>query len=239
MAAEFSVIIPARDEELRLPACLDALKKSLSAADAAAEIIVVLNRCTDRTEQIARAAGCVIRNCDEKNLSVIRNAGIFAATGEIIVTIDADSRVSRGYFKGIRRILRNGRVVGGGTAMYPERVSLGILLTWVYLATLVLRFGITAGSFFARREDVLAIGGFDPEKLSAEDIDFGVRLKAHGRKKGMRFATLLRAYIVTSCRKFDHFGDWYVLRDRKQFKELLLGKNREFADRHWYDFPRK
>ena len=95
--------------------------------DAQVEIIVVLNRCTDDTGKSPLHNGCRIVREDAKNLSRIRNAGVTAASGEIIVTCDADSRMHPDSFREILRRLESGQVVGGGAMVLPERWSLGIV----------------------------------------------------------------------------------------------------------------
>jgi glycosyltransferase involved in cell wall biosynthesis len=60
----------------------------------AVEHIVVLNRCTDRTEEIATQMGARIIIDDSRNLSHIRNKGAEASKGDILVTIDADSQMT-------------------------------------------------------------------------------------------------------------------------------------------------
>jgi len=54
-------------------------------------VIVILNRCTDRTGEIACEWGARTVQEDEPNLSKIRNAGAEVAKGRILVTCDADS----------------------------------------------------------------------------------------------------------------------------------------------------
>ena len=93
MSARISLIVPAHNESAFLPSCLEAARKAASRIDSEVEMIVILNRCTDDTEEIARRHGCRIVREDAKNLSLIRNAGVAAATGEIIVTCDADSQM--------------------------------------------------------------------------------------------------------------------------------------------------
>jgi hypothetical protein len=40
---------------------------------------------------------------------------------------------------------------------------------------------------------------------------------------------------VTSCRKFDQYGDWHLVRDPGFIKRALVGTDREIADEYWYD----
>jgi hypothetical protein len=74
--------------------------------------------------------------------------------------------------------------------------------------------------------------------VSLEDIDFAQRLRAHGRRQGRRFKTIRKAHIVTSCRKFDIFGDWYLIRNPRVVWRILRGKSQEDADRFYYDVRR-
>src|SRR5262249_2873555 len=125
-APKFSIIVPARDEERFIGRCLDAIRVAAKAYPGQVEVIVALNRCTDRTEEIARSLGARVIEVDGKNLSVIRNAAARVATGEILITIDADSFMSPNMLTEIERRLASGRFIGGGVAIWPDRVSPGI-----------------------------------------------------------------------------------------------------------------
>lgn len=56
-------------------------------------------------------------------------AGVWLVTGEVIVTIDADSRMSANMLSEIDRLLRTGKYIDGGVMVWPERWSLGIVAT--------------------------------------------------------------------------------------------------------------
>jgi glycosyltransferase involved in cell wall biosynthesis len=240
---KFSIVIPARDEEKRIGACLDSIARAARRAGVEPEIIVVLNRCSDATEAIARARGAAVVRDDARNLAHIRNTGARTTTGDILITVDADSVVSENTLERVGRALASGRTIGGGVPIFPERFSLGILLTVLFIwAVLLLPHGIGGGLFWCRRADFEAVGGFNEELLVAEDLDFAKRLKALGRKRGKRFKNLWGASITTSCRKFDRFGDWFVFRmllthPAELWKAVRWG-DRAFADRYFYDFKR-
>lgn len=230
-----SVVIPAHNEAAFLPACLAAVKRAAARIAGGVEMIVVLNRCTDATEAIAREAGCVIVREDTKNLSVIRNAGAAAARGEIVVTCDADSRMHPGSLAEIERRLDMGKVVGGGALVLPERWSVGIVASGLAVAPYLMFTGVSFSLFWCWKKDFDAIGGFDARFVSVEDVDFARRLRAHGRKTGRRWGTLWRTPLVTSCRKFDQFGDWYLLKNPAFVRRLFRGDDRAAADKFWYD----
>ncbi len=232
----FSIIIPARNEEQLLPVCISALRKAAHANSHSIELIVVINRCTDQTESIAESFNCTIVHDESKNLAQIRNAGVKASRGKIIVTVDADSVVSDNIFDVILEELNTNTVIGGGVMIYPERLSAGILASGLILLPIVLWHRIFCGLFFCYREDFFAIGGFDESLASVEDIDFAKRLRAYGKTINKKFQMIFRAYITTSCRKFDRFGDWYFVLHPWKTLSLLRGRNQALADKVWYDF---
>jgi glycosyltransferase involved in cell wall biosynthesis len=181
----------------------------------------------------------VIVREDARNLAKIRNAAARAASGEILLTIDADSTMSTNMLSEVERALAGGRTVGGGVLMIPERLSLGIGLTFLILAPYaLLRYRVSGGLFWCRRKDFEAIGGFDEGMVSGEDLDFALRLKAYGKACGKPFRTLWRASIRTSCRKFDRFGEWYLLLRPSLITTILRGKDQVTADAYYYDLER-
>lgn len=109
-----SVCVPAHNEEKFIGACLDSINKATEQIKPAiVEIIVCVNRCTDGTESIARSHGAVIVKEDEKNIAKITNAAVRQAAGEIIVTIDADSRMSPNMLSEVVRLLETDKYIGG------------------------------------------------------------------------------------------------------------------------------
>lgn len=231
-----SVVIPARNEERNLPICIESLRLSAFKAKVDLEIIVVVNRSTDNTESIAKELGARVIKEETANLSRIRNAGVFATRSDIVVTVDADSKVSENMFLRINQVMKDEKNVGGGVLILPDRWSFGIVLTGLMLLPVILYYRITAGLFYFRRKDFNEIGGFNEEFVSVEDIDFAVRLKKHGAKTGRRYKNLFSAFIVTSMRKFDKFGDWYFIRNPKEFFKIFKGTDQTISNKFWYDF---
>ena len=72
------------------------------------EVIVVLNRCSDKTEEIAHGFGARTIWEDARNLAKIRNAGARSAVGRVLVTIDADSTVTPNMLVAIRPLDMSG-----------------------------------------------------------------------------------------------------------------------------------
>jgi len=143
---KYSVIIPAHNEERFLPECLNAIERAARFHNAEIEIIVVLNRCTDGTGRIAEEHGAKTIIEDRRNLAAIRNAGVRESSYDIIVTVDADSLVSKNLFAEIERALDTERYVGGGVTVIPERNSLGIALTHAIMWLILYFTGLGAVS---------------------------------------------------------------------------------------------
>ncbi len=238
----FSVIIPAHNEEKYITACLQAVKLAQAEVpDSRVQIIVVANRCTDKTAAIAEQFGAQVIDNQDKCISMIRNAGVRAAEGDIIVTIDADSRMTKGSLKEIAEMLDSGKYVGGGTRSKFDRMSLGILFSGLYVAVNLIpimmknKAALSGGMFWCFKRDFEKIGGFDESLISLEDMDFAARLHKLGVSRGQKYGTLKKSYILTSSRKFDEFGDWYLIRNRELTRRIFTGKDREAADGFYYD----
>ena len=234
-----SVVIPAHNEEQYLGKCLEAIGKAAERIrPARVETVVVCNRCTDDTAGVAERYGARTLVNDDKCISAIRNTGVRAARGEIIVTIDADSVMTEDSLAEITELLATGKYVGGGTNPRFERMSFGIFCSAIYIALHLLpvavknRAALSGAMFWFKKEDFV---GFDESLVSLEDMDFAARLNKLGKSRGQKYGTLKRSYIVTSARKFDQFGDWYLLKNRKLTKRIFTGKDREAADAFYYD----
>lgn len=238
----FSVIIPAHNEEKYIGRCLQAVKSaSKYIAPDTVEMIVVANRCTDKTCAIARHYGAKVVENSDKCIAAVRNTGVKAANGDIIVTVDADSLMTKYSLLEIRELLGSGKYVGGGTNPRFDRMSVGIAFSSLYvvlnlLPVMIKNGGYLSGAmFWCYKRDFEAVGGFDETLVSLEDMDFAKRLKRYGKARGQRYSTLKRSYVTTSSRKFDEFGDWYLIKNRKLTKRIFTGKDRSAADSFYYD----
>ena len=238
MKPALSVAIPAHNEEKYIARCIESVALSADLANQQVEVVVALNRCTDRTREIAESLGarCVVN--DTKCIAAVRNAAVRATSAPAIATLDADSWMSPKTVSAILTHVNDSQYVGGGTVTWPERVSTGIFFSLLVVAPYVIRRGVSAGMFWFSRESFEAIGGFDESLVSVEDLDFARRLQAYGRVSGKRYGTIRRHGITTSCRKFDKFGDWYLFRNPRLVRDIFEGTNKHAADHFYYDIER-
>ncbi len=103
MRPRLSVAIIARNEERNLPACL----ASVAFAD---EVVVVDHASSDRSATIARERGArVIETPDWPGFGAQKNRALDACTGEWVLSIDADERVTPALRAEIERTLAQPR----------------------------------------------------------------------------------------------------------------------------------
>ncbi|MCQ2211960.1 MAG: glycosyltransferase, partial [Paludibacteraceae bacterium] len=240
--SKFTVVIPAHNEEKYIGKCLKSvISASKYVAPDCVEIIVVANRCSDKTCEIAKHYGARVLINDDKCIAAIRNTGVKAAKGEIVITIDADSMMTKYSLIEIKEKLESGAYIGGGTNPKFDRMSLGIAVSSLYVAVNLLPVMIKNGGylsgamFWFYKRDFENINGFDESLISLEDMDFAARLKKYGCGKGKKYGTLKRSYVLTSSRKFNEFGDWYLIKNRELTKRIFTGKDRQAADSFYYD----
>lgn len=237
-----SVVIPAHNEEKYVARCIKSVKTAAKYYGGTVEIIVVCNRCTDRTADIAQKYGAKVILNEDRCIAKVRNAGITAASGDVIVTIDCDNRMTKGTLKEIAYLLQTGKYIGGGAPIRFERYSFPL-----YCNDLLCRlsFGITGlycGIFWAEKKTFQAIGGF-VEKKAMEDAATAKALKAYGKSKGRKYTVLRKNVLINSTRKYDDMGDWLyfwlMIKNAGAFVKAAFGDKEELDilfDKLFYDY---
>lgn len=243
-APRVSLVIPAWNEAALLPRLLDSVDAARwhwveagNAADAI-EVILADNGSTDNTAEIAKARGCKVVSVEKRVIAATRNGGAAIAQGKILCFIDADSVLHADSLLAVSTAMNNPRTVGGATGVTMERWSFGIALAYAMLVPIVWLTGFDTGLVFCRRADFETLGGYDENRLIAEDVDFLIRLRRMGRAHGQRLVRLRHVKAITSTRKFDLHGDWHYLRQMPAQAWHLLRDGRSinaFARRYWYE----
>ncbi len=238
---DFSLIIPAYNEEVLLPRLLETVRVARERYKGGAErieVIVADNSSTDRTAEIARSFGCRVAPVEKRRIAAARNGGASIARGDILCFTDADGQIHPETFNVIRESMDTGRYVAGATGVSLERWSLGIACAFVMMMPLIWVLGMDTGVVFTRREDWRAVGGYDEEKRYAEDVQFLWDLKRLGRARGQRLVRPKGAKTIASTRKFDTHGDWHHAAMLVKAPFLFLFSRRtldEWVDSYWYE----
>ena len=239
MAPRFSLIIPAHNEAQFLPSLLDSVEeaKRRYGGAGAIEVVVVDNASTDSTAEIALKRGCRLVRERKRVIAAVRNRGAAEARGELLAFTDADATVHPELFNAIDGALATGRYVAGATGVRLERVSPGIAAAYMILVPMVWVTGMDTGVVFCRREDFLAVGGYNEELLFGEDVQFLLAMRRLGKSRGRKLGRLRSVKSVSSTRKFDKYGDWHYVAMLLRFGYWYLFAPRrmnEFALDYWY-----
>lgn len=213
---KISFVIPAYNEERHLSQCLAAIERELACTPCDAEVIVVNNASTDRTGEIARSHRSV-RVVDEPRKGIVwaRNAGLMAATGELIANIDSDTMLTDGWLATVLSEFskdENLAALSGPFIYYDlswfSRVLTRIFYIFGYLSHFanhyILRSGamLQGGNFIVRREYLEKAGGFDTSiEFYGEDADVARRI---GRVGKVKWTFSLPIYA--SGRRLEHEG---------------------------------
>lgn len=235
-----SLIIPAYNEESYLPRLLDSVdraREEFSKGAEAIEVIVADNASTDGTAALAAARGCRVAPVEKRAIAAARNGGAALARGRILAFIDADSTIHPGTFDAIEEAVRSDRFVAGATGIRMERWSLGIAVTYAIMVPMVILMRMDTGVVFCRREDFVEIGGYNEERLFAEDVQFLWDLRCLGRTRGQRLVRLRRFKALGSTRKWDRHGEWHYVTQIFKLAWLVFRQpsaTTAFARDYWY-----
>ena len=124
LKAYFSLVIPAFNEEQRLPGTLSAWQGFLAAQPYASEVIVVDDGSSDRTAEVAQAAGVrVLKQPHNQGKGAAVRAGMLDAEGQWLGYVDADLNVSPEHVPDALRVLEGGADVVVGSRRLSEYAS--------------------------------------------------------------------------------------------------------------------
>jgi glycosyltransferase involved in cell wall biosynthesis len=239
LGPRISLIIPAFNEEKYLGATLDSLFAAARAYEAgtgrAVEFIVVDNASTDRTAEVAASRGARVVREPVRQIAAARNRGVGESRGELVVTCDADNRVSPNVFLRIDELMSGGGYVGGGVRIRPERSHWTTDLMFGTFDLLARAAGTSFGMLYTDRDTFRRIGGFPTDVYVGEDALFVWALKREARRLGKRYANPADAYIVTSLRKIDEYGFLPQLFTYLKFLLLPWTIRRRASCPTWYD----
>ncbi len=203
---EYSIIVPAWNEEAVLPATLGALQAAIEDIGRPAELIVVDDASTDRTAEVARACGARVERVEKRQISAVRNAGAAVAAGRYLVFVDADTLAPAETIRAALGELDDGAAGGGARVDFDEVPGFGAQSVWALFCLVWHRLGYAAGCFvYARRDAFEAVGGFDESVFAGEEVWISRALMARGR------FVIVTPPVLTSGRKMRLYGTFGLL----------------------------
>ena len=201
-APRVSVVIPARNEEGWIAASLASVGNQ-TLARRQIDTIVVVNGTTDGTAGVARDVAAVMPGLEVRvvedplpGVARAKNIGARLARGEVLVFLDADSRLAPDLLERVLACAYDGAPAGSVwmIADSSDPIDRGFFGLIEFGKRL---FAIRANMLYCRRELFLEAGGFDERLHQAEDRDFLVRLQ----RRGLLVTHLTDSWIATSPRR--------------------------------------
>ncbi len=227
-----SVVIPARNAEAVIAATLDSVLSQEYAG--LVEVLLADGSDTEATAELVRCAYPTVHVIPNpaQSTSAGLNRAIRKAIGQIIVRCDAHAVLPPGYLQRVVETLeRTGAAnVGGkqqpiGTSTF-ERALVIAMTTPLGVGDARYRLGgvegptdtVYLGAF--RREELEAVGGFDPTLMRNQDAELNWRLRKRGRRVWFdpKLVVLYRprGNLRTLARQYFDYGRW---------KRVMLSKH--------------
>ena len=202
------------------------------------EVIVINDGSRDATAAIARRyTGVRVIDVPNGGLGKARNAGLAAATGEIVAYTDADCRVDADWLAYLVQPMLTSAVAGvGGPNVVPindpwvaqcvARAPGGP--THVMLDDRIAEH-VPGCNMAFRREALLSVGGFNPVYLRAgDDVDICWRLQGRGRSIGFSPSALVWHHRRASVKAYWHqqvgYGEGETWLDAHHPEKFLGGQ---------------
>lgn len=221
---EFSIVIPAHNEENYIKETLTHLKE-IGYRDDAYEVIVVENGSNDKTLEVAKtfeSNNFKIFSIEEKGVSKARNFGArnIKETTDWIIFLDADTHLKKGFLDELNAFLLKSQklnYVVGTTSLKPIKNSLyaNAWFKFYDIAHIILHASL---SIQIVKKDIFYKVWYDENLQYTEDWKMMKEAERFGR-----FFFLFTDKVYASTRRFDKVG---------YFKQLIL-----FA--YWGILPEK
>ena len=192
--ASVSYVMPVLNEERYLRAAVESIFTQDFSGPV--EVILALGPSTDGTDAIARELAAELRVRLVANPSGTTSAGlnaaIDAASNDVVVRVDAHSKLSAGYTKLAVEILNEtGAANVGGVMRAVGHTPFQTAVAWSYTS----RVGLGGGTFHVggqagpsdsvylgvfRREVLRQLGGFDVGVIRGQDWELNLRIRQAG-----------------------------------------------------------
>jgi cellulose synthase/poly-beta-1,6-N-acetylglucosamine synthase-like glycosyltransferase len=200
-----SILIPAYHEATTIAETLARVDAAAAEYPGPVEVIVANDGSTDRTSEVARAAIQRFRHASGRCLDLVHggkssalNGALLAATGEVVIRIDADTPVVRfapivPYFSDPDMGEVQGRILPIRRSGWIARFRLlEVMWNHAFFRRALLITGavqVLSGNFCAfRRDRLLAAGGWVP--WNGEDAEIAIRFLRLGYKMRMDLESL-------------------------------------------------
>ncbi|MFK8076118.1 MAG: glycosyltransferase [Granulosicoccus sp.] len=241
---DFSIVIPAWNEESYLPKTLNSVLAAVQKIEAKGvhrgEVIVVDNNSSDATAAVAAQFPVKVVFEPINQIARARNTGASVARGEALIFLDADSQCSEHLLSVVLEKLVGSSVAGGGSIITPDApVSASAQRGISFWNWISIKARLAAGCFIYCRVDAFNdIGGFSERVYAGEEIFLSRQLKRWAKRRNLTFDIISIDPVITSARKLE----WYSSAQILQQMLFMLIPGAVFSKRFcktWYDTSAK
>lgn len=181
---DFSIIIPAKNEEINIAHCLDSIN-AVKFDHNRFEVLVVDNGSNDRTVDVASEKGATVFVQPGLSISGLRNFGARHANGKVLVFLDADCTVVQDWLSAAVGYIGDCNLACFGSPPVVPADATWVQKTWYSIRKkkkLVEEVEwLESMNMFVPRETFSAVDGFNERLVTCEDYDLSIRLQKHGR----------------------------------------------------------
>lgn len=228
---KLSVIIPTLNEVEHLPATVASLRGN-AVRGGPHEIIVADTGSTDGSQELSLDLGLKLVRCVNPlpgRASAI-NQGAASATGDVLLFLDADTSLPKGYDESLEEVLMSCGVVGGAFEFTLDGEEFGLRVVEILNR---LRYRVRQRYYgdqgvFVRADVFRKIGGF-PERRLLETAYFCNAVKKVGKLR------LIKKSVKTSPRRFLAGGIYRVFAHDIHiwFLDLIGISIEQYAEPYW------
>ena len=172
---QLSVIIPALNEASQISQTLQVIRDELGNGTFEYEVILVDNGSSDDTVSLAQQSGARTLVSPNVSIAALRNAGVAASNGSVLLFLDADVLLSPGWLQQLQTQAPlwtpDSYLVTGCRCQSPDPNH---YLTRFWFGRMKDRNShyINRGHLITNRATFTRIGGFDENLSTVEDADF-------------------------------------------------------------------
>jgi glycosyltransferase involved in cell wall biosynthesis len=181
-----SFIIPVLNGERNIGRCLTSILSQRFDVRKY-EIIVADNGSTDQTQRIVRDLGVFMQITPGVNVGTLRNKAARIARGDYLAFVDSDVEIMPNWLEKGLFVFNDKSVVSTGCFPRPPLCSTWVQRTWEIHQRGRRNSGLDGRvswlpsmNMIVRRDAFAAIGGFNENLVTAEDVDLCYRLKEQG-----------------------------------------------------------
>lgn len=239
-----SFILPVLNEEKHLKTAVESVLSQKLPRGYEAEVILALGPSTDATDKVAKDLKkahpelLTVKNPKGMTSSGL-NLAIKKASGEIIVRVDAHSKLTDGYVAHAVKVLKSNSKIGnvGGLMQAQGDDDFTKAVAWAYTS----RYGLGGGKFHVggeagsvdsvylgvfKKEALLAAGLFDETVVRGQDWELNQRIRAKGYlvwfDPELKVIYKPRSDWPSLAKQFYKTGLWRGKLSRKDFPNISL-----------------